>query len=351
MPASLAPPPAARADDLRDPAVQAYYVDSVIGSLIGGPGLDGTFLDSIDWWATSACEQWPCTPAETADLTLATLTTLDATLTAAAAADKVISVSTHTSLTSHRDFFLQQAGILARHRAHAIAFFEFFAAAEADLQTLIYVTQTLGLAAQVHVQTRTLAPDWLELAVFLLGAGEGSYFSCSKPWNLDSFDVFPEYALPLGPPAGPAVRTSTPQPLAAWTLLPGQNLVYNLPPPPPWGPAPIPGTLAFLGYNSSSAEDCLARVRANASLTAMTWVGANDKEWSLTCWGRADAPPWQQCIDAQSGAAPCWAAAEAVCTSAVATPLVRQEVVWTRSFQKLRVTWAVGNASATLQAI
>ena len=335
--------------DLRVPEVQAYYVDQVIGSLIADPGLDGTFLDSIDWWATDACLSWPCTPAEAEDLTLASLSTLEAVLASAAKMDKLISVSSHTTLTTAREFYLQQSAILARYSRHAIRFQEFFAPTEEYLTTMLYETAELGLAEHVHVQDRTLAPDWVELAVFLLGAGPNSFFSMSKPWNIDSFDTFPEFSAPLGPPAGPAVRTSAAQPQAAWALLGGQNLIYDLPPNPPWGPSPIPGTLAFLG-NATSADACLARVRANASLTAMTFVGASDGVWSNTCWGRADAPDWQACVDAQTPTAPCWAAAEAVCTSAVSMPLQRNVTSWTRDFAHLRVVWNVTEATATLTA-
>lgn len=334
--------------DLRVPAVQAYYVNQVIGQLISNPGLDGTFLDSIDWWATTACDSWPCTPEETVDLTLASLTTLRMTLQSAADLDKIISVSSHTSLSQHRDYYLEHLTILSAYKSHAIRFWEFWTPREDYLASLIYETQTLGLAAHVHAQERTLSPAWEELAVFLLGASEGSYFSVSKPWNIDSFLTYPEFSLPLGPPAGPAVNTTTQTPRAAWTLLPGQNLIFGLPPPPPWSPSPIPGTLAFLG-SSASAEACLALVRANVSLTAMTWVGANDTTWSLTCWGRADAQDWGACIDGQVAAAPCWAAAEGVCVSAVASPLTSTTSTWTRDFEHVRVTWTVttpGNSSA-----
>jgi hypothetical protein len=334
--------------DLRVPQVQQYYVEAVIGSLIAGPGLDGTFLDSIDWWATDACAAWPCTEAEAVDLTLASLTTLQATLDAAAAMDKIISVSSHTTLTQFRDYYMQQIGILASHKAHAIRFWEFFTAEEAQLETLIYETATLGLATQVHVQDRTMNPSWVELAVFLLGAGEGSYFSCSKPWNLDSFAVFPEYSLPLGAPAGPAVKTTAAAPpLQPWSLLAGQNLIYDLPPNPPWGPSPIPGVLAFLGASNSS-EACLALVRSNASYTAMTHVGAGDKQWSNTCWGRVDAQDFPSCINSEDGSAPCYAAAEAECTSAIAVPLARNVTTWTRDFAHLSVTWWPSNNSAVL---
>jgi hypothetical protein len=53
------------------------------------------------------------------------------------------------------------------------------------------------------------APDWLQLAAFLIGANENSYFSYSKGWDFGSFAVFPEFSRPLGPPLGlPTVATA-----------------------------------------------------------------------------------------------------------------------------------------------
>ena len=97
-------------------------MNTVIRELINNPGLDGTFLDSIDWWATTACNDWKCTTEETVDLTLASLTTLRATLAAAASLDKIISVSSHTHLYSYRDYYIEQSSILAAYRNHAIRF-------------------------------------------------------------------------------------------------------------------------------------------------------------------------------------------------------------------------------------
>ena len=67
-------------------------------------------------------------------------------------------------------------------------------AVEPHLESMIYETQTLGLATHVHVQDRTMNPHWVELVVFLLGAGENSYFSvsteecCYDVWKCDSIN-------------------------------------------------------------------------------------------------------------------------------------------------------------------
>jgi hypothetical protein len=101
--------------DFRRADARAYFVDTVIATLIDSPHLDGTFLDSIDWWATAACARWPCTADEAAALTAASLQTLDAALAGAAALGKVLSVSSHTSLANHAPYFLNFTALLAGH--------------------------------------------------------------------------------------------------------------------------------------------------------------------------------------------------------------------------------------------
>jgi hypothetical protein len=329
--------------DLRQPAMRDYYVNDVILGLVSGPGLDGTFLDSIDWWATSACAQWPCTAQEAADLTNASLLTLEASLAATAAIGKVLSVSSHTTLTVSPDYYHAQIDLLAA-AGNGIRFWEFWKPDEDCLTTLLYETTVLGLPTHVHTPDRTLSPDWVELAVFLLGMGDHSYFSYSGPWNLDSFAVMPEFTRPLGAPLGDAVNASKPVNYAAWELVPAQNFVYGWPSAPN---ASIPGQLAALGpFPNASA--CLAAVRANASFNAMTWAGPAEGEWKDTCWGRLDAWDAQACVTSENDGPPCYAAAEPGAVSAAAVPLVRAEAVWTRSFEHLDVTWSTATGDATL---
>jgi hypothetical protein len=328
--------------DLRQQAARDYYTNEVILGLIAGDGLDGTFIDVIDWWA-SACGTWKCTPQEAADLVNASLVALEQALAASHGAGKVLSVSSHTSLHSNSEYYLAYCALLAKYGS--IRFWEFFASTEEDLTSLMYETQVLGLPTHVHVTARTLAPDWVELAVFLLGMGEGSYFSYSGPWNLNSFDIYPEYARPLGQPLGPARNTTTPVPVAAWQPIPGQNLAYGLPSCPT---CPIPGMLAAFGP-VATAEACLAAVRANASCTAMTWVPADGTEWARSCWGRLDTFDVETCVNGEVESAPCYASAEAGHVSAVAQPFTLQVPVWTRSFEHVNVTWAPTGGNATLE--
>jgi hypothetical protein len=330
--------------DLRQAAAREYYVNTVIQSLIAGPGLDGTFVDSIDYWI-NACESWKCTAQESADLVAGSLTTLDAMLGAAAALGKVISVSSHTSLGTHADYYTAQASLLKTH-GNGIRFWEFFGASSDCLASLIYETRTLGLATHVHANKRTLAPDWTELAVFLLGAGERSWFSYSGPWNLDSFDVWPEFTRPLGAPLGDAYNVTVTTPTAPWQLLAGQNLVYNLPPKPN---ASVPGVLAFLGLfdDAASCVAAAAATRAPAA-TAATWASAADGVWGRHCWARLDDFDAAACVNGEVIAAPCYAAVEADTVSAVAVAFDRHTVAWRRSFEHLDVEWTTaGNATLT----
>lgn len=331
--------------DLTQQAVRDYYVSDVIGALVNGSGLDGTFLDVIDWWST-ACDDWPCTPAEAAALTTGALQTLDALL--AAYPDKVFSVSSHTSLAENAEFYFAQLELL-KSRGNGVRFWEFFSGSAADVASLVYETQTVGVPTHVHATKRTLAPDWLELAAFLIGAGEHSYFSYSGPWMLDSFDVFPEYARPLGAPLGPPSRVPSNWTAPAWLPRAGLNLVDDLPSAPN-STGDIPGVLAFLGLQPTFAA-CAAAAHANASFTAISWVAADgDAPWATTCWGRLDAVDWAACITAPRLGPPCYAAAEVAHTSAVGVGVPLGDV-WTRSFAHLDVTLGSdenGAPSATL---
>ena len=332
--------------DLRRPEARAYYVDVVIGTLINSQYLDGTFLDSIDWWTTSACNTWPCTSAEVAALTAGALQTLDMTLASAASLGKVLSVSSHTSLNNELEFYLAQTALLVKN-GNGIRFWEFWEANEDYIESLIYETKTLGLPTHVHTAHRTLNPDWVELATFLLGAGQFSYFSYSGPWNLDSFNVYPEYTMKLGAPLGDAVNETVIVPTAPWQLLYKQNLVFDLPPAPN---SSIPGLLAFVGVFAEPTS-CAKASQGVEGATAFTWAGASDGVWANHCWARLDVETpefWQSCISNQDNTSPCYATIEDACVSGVAVPLSYQEVVWKRSFEHLDVVYWSSNSSATL---
>lgn len=336
--------------DLTQAAVRDFYAQQVIGGLVNGSGLDGSFVDVIDWWRSS-CPQWHCSDALTATLVNASLAALDAALATSAAAGKVLSVSSHTSLATDPDYYLQYAQLLAKY-GNGMRFVEFFTADLDSLATLQHTTGVMGLPAHIHATTRTLAPDWVELAVFLLGAGPYSYFSYSGPWMLDSFAVYPEYIRRLGAPLGPAVNTTTQQPQQAWQLLQGLNLAYSLPTCPNCS---TPGVVQALGTMPSAAA-CLQAVQqytaaatAGTNATGMTWVPADGSEWALTCWARLDAFPAQSCVSTPSEGAPCYSSGQVGHVSAVSVPVLQPMSVWQRAYQHCNVSWWPTTGNATLQ--
>jgi len=329
--------------DLRSPIVRDYYVQNVIGGLINNTGLNGTFIDVIDWWI-SACSQWPCTPEETSELVNASLLALDQALLGALQANKVLSVSSHTNLFSQPDYYYQQAALLQKY-GNGIRFWEFFSPTQENLLSLIYETQELQLPTHVHVTDRTLVPDWLELSVFLLGMGNYSYFSYSGPWNFDSFAIYPEYTKPLGNPLGPAINTTKTVPWNSWQLIPNQNLAYSY---PPCGNCSIYNKIAFMGLTNNATE-CLNLILPNSSFTGMTWVPKdNEQEWDLTCWGRLDTFDAESCINNENIDAPCYASYQTGHYSAVKQPFNRAVATWTRSFEYLDVEWIINDGNATL---
>lgn len=333
--------------DLRQASVVEYYAKEVIGTLINNPGLDGSFVDVIDFWE-SECGNWGCTAQETADLTQASLTAVDAALGYAASLGKVLSISSHTSLASYPAYYQAQLELLIKH-GNGFRFWEFFTNTEDEVLSLAYETQTKGVPTHVHVTKRTLNPDWVELACFLLAMGEHSYFSYSGPWMLDSFDVFPEYSQPLGKPLGPPINSSVSTPTTPWQLLPGQNLVYGWPAAPN-ASASIPGKLAFLGVQPT-ATACLALAQLNASFSAITWVGNTQDAWALSCWGRMDSVDWGACINGQVEGAPCYAQMQGGGdhVSAVKATFDQSVSVWRRSFEHVNVSWFSLNNSAVME--
>ena len=229
---------------------------------------------------------------------------------------------------------------------------EFWAASDDFVATLVRETQELGLPVHVHATARTLAPDWVELAAFLIGAGEYSYFSWSVDWMLDSWAPAPEFARPLGPPVAPPTRTQAPpDEFAAWALIPYQNLVFDA---IKCRNCSTPGIVAFVG-DAASAAACLAAARTAFpdTATGMTWVDAAGGSYALGCWARVDAAvvtAAAACVRQQSAAAPCFAQPQVTAVSAAAAAVERNgSAVWTRSFAHVDVTYVVDAGTATLQ--
>lgn len=328
--------------DLRNPAMREYYVQSVIGGLINTPSLDGTFLDVMDWWP-DACPGWHCTPQELSDLTNASLVATQEALAFAATLGKVISVSCHSSSTSNPSYYYDHIAILQQNPTSAMRFYEFFR--PSDLQDLMNETQNLGLAVHVHSPTKTLNPDWVELAVFLLAANDYSYFSYSSTgWMFDSFPWQPEFSLPLGPPSGPPSTVNVSTPIAAWQLIPGLNFIFSM---PPGQNASLPGALEYLG-RVSSPEACLALTQANSTYLGFTWVNATNPGWGLSCYARYGAFNAPACVQSLNPGPPCWTTLEQDCVSAAAQPVTLTAPKIVRDFAHLHVEYDARTGSATL---
>jgi len=188
--------------DLRLPEVRAYVATQVLGLLVNDSALDGSFIDTLENQHIYLCRSVNCTPEEVSGIRAGSLLYLSAMLDAGAAAGKVISASCHVTPGQDRLYYEDYIAALVAHSNSSIRYWEFFSTGSLNM-FMSEVAQ--GLAQHVHVRSRTLNPDWVELAAFLIGAGDHCYFSCSGPWNLDSFSVFPEFQKPLGKPLGAAV--------------------------------------------------------------------------------------------------------------------------------------------------
>ena len=133
--------------DFRQQAARDYLVNSVLPPLISGDGLDGTFLDSIDWFLTFGCGgRWVCTDAEREGLVAGSLLALDASLAYAAGEGKLLSVSSHNSLGVNRDFYLAQLDLIARH-GNAWRFYEGFGVSPDAMETYLFEAQGLNCSA------------------------------------------------------------------------------------------------------------------------------------------------------------------------------------------------------------
>ena len=233
---------------------------------------------------------------------------------------------------------------IAAH-GHGFRYYEFFSS-EADLEAFIYEAQVLGLPVQAHAESMHRTPDFAELASFLIGAGDYSYFSFSYGWTFSDFPWLPEYDAPLGKPLGAPVKTNRTTPVEPWATLNNTNLVCGLIPAPRSSGA----AYAFLGEPASAAE-CAAAARANASFAAWTWVGASGGDWAKQCYGRLDTPP-ADCVSGGGGgggcSAPCFTSAQADTYSALSYATNITSTLYTRDFEHLHVEFEPASYAARM---
>lgn len=330
--------------DFTQPAVRSLWVTKILAAMIDSPHIDGTFLDECDNLVNNLCKTWDCTPAEVASFTNGTLALLDEALLAASALGKWLVISLTSTLTNNPSYHAAVMQSILTHRS-GFRFYEFFKT-EDQLRTFVYEAQTLGIPVQVHADTVTRSPDFVELAMFLIGAGPYSYFSYSVSWNFDSFPWQPEYDWPLGAPLGPASNTNVTVSLPPWSPLNGTNLICSMPSHPgASGP-----NLAYLG-TAPSAAACGGLAAGNASYTAWTWVGPEVAGgWALGCYARTD-PGVAKCVPAAGAGActaPCYASQEVGVTSAVGVEISYVQSTWTREFEHLSVSVVPATFTASL---
>lgn len=333
--------------DLGRADARAYSAQVIAGRLLNNTMLDGIYLDSLqDVWLWD-CQRDGCTPTQMMAQFNGSLAHLDAVMSVAAAAGKIVSSSTHffgqgnALEVAYYEAYLK---IVRAYPRNAVRFWEFWDPSNAAAFSALQREVALGVASQVHVgEKRTLAPDWVELAAFLIAAGNYTWFSCSGPWNVDSFTVYPEFTRRLGAPRAPASRANgTAEP--PWALLPGVNLAAGL---PPSRNASVPGVLGYLG-DFSTPEECRSAVTRNASFLAMTHIGRGGGEWEGGCWGRLDAEDWPLCVNAPTP--PCHAAlGQTFATSALSVAFTRYaSATWLRSFEHADVVFDQEKYAATI---
>ena len=322
-----------RAFDFRQGAARDFWVDAILPALIASPHIDGVFLDEMDLVINNRCAAWRCSPAELADLTAGYELLVDAALAKAAALGKFLSVSITSTQTNNRPYHNAVTDSIRRHGSGA-RYYEFFTHPSPldHLATLAYEAQVLGIPVHAHAETITHNPSFVELAVFLLGAGNNSFFSYSPSWTFADFPWLPEFDLPLGAPQGPAVRSNATTP--PWEARNGTSLICGLVPAPG---ASGPGA-AFVG-SFPSAQACAAAVRGNASFTAWTWVAPlfGEASWRLGCYGVLQAQQAHCQSAPPQCSAPCFTQAAPGLVAAAGVAFNRS--VLSRTFEHLTVTY------------
>ena len=329
-----------RAYDYRQNATRDFWVNTVLPALIDSPLIDGVFLDEMDLMINNRCAQWKCSAAELADLTAGYELLVDAALAKAASLGKFLSVSITSTLTNNGPYHRAVTDSILRHGS-GFRYYEFFTHPSPldHLATLAYEAQTLGIPVHAHAESITHNPSFVELAIFLLGAGNNSFFAYSPFWSFSDWPWLPEFDLPLGAPHGPAVESNATVP--PWQVRNSSSLICGLVPSPG---ASGPGA-AFLG-SFSSGEACGAAVRANASFTAWTWISPlfGEADWRQGCYGVLQQQQ-QSCLTTppQCGA-PCFT--QTAPGMVAAAGVAYNESVITRTFEHLTVTYNFKTAQA-----
>eukprot|EP01084_Bolivina_argentea_P095852 172323_1 len=270
--------------DFRQTAVQNYFINNILMSITNSSFVNGLFLDEVDNWICIWCNSWHCTPQEISDISDAIVNTLNNMFAAykkAYGSSKVFSISLKSNLNSYSDLYWRIRGILEKYNDIAIRYYEGFQAAD---KFMTYFNETNygigGLAQQVHSYAKTLNPDFVEFAAFLIGANNQSWFSYSYGWTVNSGWYQPEYDNKLGKPLAPGNCSFDNK----WYIYNDTNNIYGKVQPKCNS---TDGTVIYIGvfndYNS-----CFDAVKSYkyGEFGSFTWVNNAGGNYALQCFGR-----------------------------------------------------------------
>ena len=197
--------------DFREQFAIDYFINNVTLFLLNYDSnkyLDGVFLDSISLWM-HLCEptHFNCTHKETNELYSAALNTLNQTLDVMNNSGYYVSVSSHTYNGSQNglyynatNFYFDMMNIMKNYNDISLRYWEEY---EINTQekfiSFLWESQN-NYKIQIHAGDRTMNPDWVELASFLIACNNQSWFSYSTGWMIESQWWQPEFANKLGNP-------------------------------------------------------------------------------------------------------------------------------------------------------
>ena len=201
--------------DFRIPEARQYFLNNVVLGMLQYQGmnyLDGVFLDSISLWMhTCVSGRWNCTELEINQLYNASLTMLDETLAALMKINKFASVSSHTynctinascgnaNILNCTSFYFDMMGIMKKYNGISIRYWEEYGMDDPQKFVSFLWEAQQGYKIEIH-GGKTMNPDWVELASFLIAANNQSYFSHSSGWEIASGWWQIEYGYKLGAP-------------------------------------------------------------------------------------------------------------------------------------------------------
>lgn len=277
--------PTWRQYDLRQDAVKDYHVNSVVASLANTTYLDGIFLDSISSWIEDLCPRWQCTQQELNDLANASITTATMAVEYLKKNNKYVSVSSHVDMFYRSDYYWKYRDLLENNN-NAIRYWEGLESSFGSSFYNHFVTYMNETAANipehVHAASKTLNPDWVELAAYLIGAHNQTWFSFSHGWTITSGWYQPEFIKPLGTPLNDGKCVSD----GKWNVFMNTNNVYGQ---VDAGKNSTDGTIIYVG-EFSDYQGCIDGINAldvgNKNFGSFTWADNNAGIYAKMCYAK-----------------------------------------------------------------